>query len=203
MLRVLPWLGLILLLCGCISAPSTDPARLPAGEWRLDPDHASVTWQIRHLGLSWYTGRFDDFDATLTFDPDTPESATLTAIVETGSISTGNAPFDSMLRGQTWFDADDHPQIVFESTALEITGENTARLTGQLTLKGRTRDQVMDVRFYGGNFNFLEGRDAVGFSGDMIVDRTEFGIGFLPPGLIGDEVRIHIEAEFLREPDPS
>jgi polyisoprenoid-binding protein YceI len=187
-----------LMLAACASAPSVDPARLPAGEWALDAEHASATWRVRHLGLSWYTARFDRLEASLSFDPARPEAAVLTATIEAGSVSTGDPDFDETLRSAAWFDAQRHPQILFRSTRIEVTGETTGRVHGELTLKGVTRPAVLETEFYGGVFNLLEGRRAMGFGADLVIDRTDFGVGRLPPGFIGDEVRVRIEAEFLR-----
>jgi len=186
-----------LILAACVSAPTPDPARLPGGAWTLDPAHTSVTWRVRHMGLSWYTARFDRAEASLDFDPAAPENARLTAIVEAASVSTGDPEFDEMLRGRSWFDAAAHPQIVFRSQRIETTGETTGLVHGELTIKGQTRPATLETEFYGGLHNPLEGRQAIGFAADLVVDRTGFGIGRLPPGFIGDEVRIRIEAEFL------
>ncbi|MBI1264629.1 MAG: polyisoprenoid-binding protein [Alphaproteobacteria bacterium] len=187
-----------LLVCACASAPSIEPSRLPAGEWALDPAHASATWRVRHLGLSWYTARFDRLDARLSFDPANPGASELTAVIEAASVSTGDPDFDETLRSAAWFDASRHPQILFRSTRIEVTGETTGRVHGELTLKGVTRPAVLETEFYGGVFNLLEGRRAMGFGADLVIDRSDFGVGRLPPGFIGDEVRVRIEAEFLR-----
>jgi polyisoprenoid-binding protein YceI len=183
---------------GCAGVPVTEPTQLPAGGWQLDPRHTSVTWGVRHFGLAWDTGRFDGVEASLEFDPEDPESAQLTAIVDTGSVSSGQADLDAVLRGSSWLAADIAPQIVYRSTVVEVTGENEGRVTGDLTLRGETREVQMDVTFYGGNFIFLEGRQALGFRGDMMIDRREFGVGNLPSSIVGNTVRIHIEAEFLK-----
>ncbi len=191
---------IILALCApaCVSAPSVDPAELPAGEWRLDPGHASVTWHIRHLGLSWYTARFDRAAASLTFDPANPEAARLTAIVEAASVSTGDPAFDETLRGRGWLDAERHPEIIFVSERIEVTSETRGRIHGTLTLKGVSAPAILETEFYGGLFNPLEGSQAIGFGADLEIDRTQFDVGRLPGGFIGDEVRIRIEAEFLQ-----
>jgi polyisoprenoid-binding protein YceI len=188
-----------LALTACVSPPSLDPVDLPAGEWRLDPGHASVTWRIRHLGLSWYTARFDRVDASLSFDPANPETAQLTATVDAASVSTGNPEFDQTLRGRGWFDAETYPQIVFISERIEVTSETTGRVFGMLTLKGVSRPAILETEFYGGLFNPLEGRQALGFGADLVINRTEFGVGRLPGDFIGDEVVLRIEAEFLQE----
>lgn len=184
-------------LTACVSAPSTEPAALPAGAWTLDPAHASATWRIRHLGLSWYTARFDRIEARLDFDPASPEAARLTAIIDAASVSTGDPDFDATLRGGAWFEAASHPEIVFRSTRIEVTGETTGRIHGDLTMKGVTRPAVLETEFYGGLFNPLEGRRALGFGADLIIDRTDFGVGRLPGNFIGDAVHVRIEAEFL------
>lgn len=189
----------VAMLAGCIGAPVTAPQDLPSGEWRLDPRHSSVTWGARHFGLSWVTGRFDTADATLDFDPEYPERAMLTAIVNASSVSSGHNGFDATLRGGAWLAVESNPQIVFRSTAIEVTSETRGRVTGDLTLRGVTQETQMDVEFYGGNFNLLEGRQALGFSGDITINRSDFGVGNLPVTIVGDEVRIHVEAEFLKD----
>ncbi|WP_291842086.1 YceI family protein [Maricaulis sp.] len=188
------------LALGACLTPTTDPQRLPAGEWALDPAHASLTWQVRHMGLSWYTGRFDTLDARLDFDPARPEAAQLTAILDPASISTGDPAFDAALAAD-WFHAGRHPQIVFNSSAIEITGETTGRVTGDLTLNGVTAPVTLDVTFNGGLTSLIEGRPAIGFSAAGSLDRDTFNVGNLPHSIVGPTVRILIEAEFLREGD--
>ena len=194
-LTVLPALA----LTACVAPATTDPAELPSGAWTLDPGHTSVTWRVRHLGLSWYIARFDAAEASLSFDPASPEDAQLTAVIDAASVSTGDPEFDETLRGPGWLDAERHPEIVFRSTRIEVTGEATGRIHGELTLKGVTADAVLETEFYGGTFNPLEGAQALGFGADMTIDRTDFGVGNLPGNFIGDEVRLRIEAEFLRD----
>lgn len=191
-------LATLLGLCACVASPRTDPAALPAGAWTLDDAHASVVWRVRHLGLSWYTARFDTVEASLDFDPARPEQAALTAIVDAASISTGDPDFDTLLRGPGWFNVEAHPDIVFRATRIEASGETRGRVHGALTIKGVTRPAVLETEFYGGLFNLLEGRRAIGFGADMTIDRTEFGVGRVPGNFIGDEVQVRIEAEFLR-----
>lgn len=194
---VLPVL-MLAFVSGCVSAPTRDPAELPSGSWLLDTDHASVHWRSRHFGLSWYTARFDSIDASLEFDPSEPGAAQLIAIIDAGSVSTGNAAFDATLRGPNWFSAERHPQIIFRSSNIEVIGEDTGIAEGELTIRGVTHPARMDIVFYGGNFNFLENRDVIGFGADMVVARSDYGIGpFIPAAIAGDEVRIRIEAEFL------
>ena len=185
-----------LLLSGCIT-PVTEPERLPAGQWELDPSHTSVSWRVRHMGISWYVGRFDEMDASLELDPSQPQEARLIASVSTASISTGDTAFDADL-ANGWLNAENSPQIRFESDEIEVLSDRTGRASGVLFLNGREIETVMEIEFHGGVYNPLAGRNALGFSGHMQIDRTEFGIGNLPQSIVGPDVLIDIEAEFLR-----
>tara|TARA_R110000868_G_scaffold58183_7_gene179830 strand:+ start:27 stop:635 length:609 start_codon:yes stop_codon:yes gene_type:complete len=191
----------LLLLAAC-ATPSTDPQRLPAGSWALDAEHASVVWRVRHFGLSWYTGRFDTLDASLDFDPADPQAARLTAIIDAASISTGDPEFDQTLAAD-WLHAAPHPQIIFTSERIELIDATHGRAFGRLAMNGREGEAVMEIEFYGGSFNMLGGHDMIGFGADMVIDRTDFGVGGLPASIVGTEIRIHIEAEFLRLGAPS
>ncbi|WP_339748617.1 YceI family protein [uncultured Maricaulis sp.] len=192
-----PILVLALLALTACATPSTDPQRLPAGSWTLDTEHASVVWRVRHLGLSWYTGRFDTLSASLDFDPAHPEAAQLTAIIDAASLSSGHPDLDRTL-ANGWLHAAQNPQIVFTSERIEVVDATHGRATGQLVMNGRSVGAVMTIEFYGGSFNMLAGDDTVGFAGDMVIDRSDFAVGSLPASIVGQEIRIHIEAEFLR-----
>ena len=192
-------LSAVFLASACVSAPTTDPAELPAGDWTLDDAHTQVIWRARHMGLSWYVGRFDEAEASLVFDPAAPENAALTAIVRADSISTGDADFDARL--SRWLGAARHPEIVFRSTRIEVTGERTGRVHGDLSLNGITQPAVMETEFYGGVQNPLEGRRALGFGAELVVDRTAFDVSGLGSNFVGTEVRLRIEAEFLEAED--
>lgn len=190
------------LLAACATPSTTDPAELSGGEWRLDAAHTSVVWQVRHMDLSWYTARFDEAEARLDFAPANPAEAQLTAIVQAESVSTGDPDFDEQLRGSAWLDASNHPEIVFRSTRIEVTGETTGRVHGEITLKGQTHDAVMETEFYGGTTNPLEGTQVVGFHGQIETEYGQYGVGSFPAtNFIGGTVRLRIEAEFLHEGD--
>lgn len=197
-----PLLAAALLALSACATPTTDPQRLPAGSWALDTEHASVIWRARHLGLSWYTGRFDSLAASLDFDPADPQAAQLTAIIDTASLSTGDSGFDRTLAND-WLHAAQNPQIIFTSERVELIDSTRGRAFGRLAMNGREAEAVMEIEFYGGSFNMLAGRDTVGFGADMVIDRTDFGVGSLPASIVGTEIRIHIEAEFLRQGAPS
>lgn len=194
--------------------PSALPNDAPAGEYKLDPSHASIVWKVPHMGLSNYTARFAKFDATLHFDPKDPAKNSVDVTIDPTSIRTDypyndvKSPFgvtenfDKVLAtGENWFDATKFPKIAFKSTGVERTGDNSAKVTGDLTLKGVTKPVVMDVTFNGSYAKHpMAPLSVVGFSGVTSIKRSEFGMGYLTPA-VGDDIEIIIEAEFSKPAD--
>lgn len=195
-------LALTLASAACAPMPQPDLTAAPAGDYALDPSHASVVFRVDHAnGLSRFVGRFDTFDAALTFDPTAPEAARIEATIDAASINTGLGDFDDQLANHNAIlDAKDHPQIRFASTNITLTGENTALVTGDLTLRGQTRPLTLDVVFNGSARDVLRGnRQVLGFSATARVNRSEWGADAYVNFGVGDEVEMLIEAEFLRQ----
>lgn len=176
---------------------TTEVTALPEGAYRLDPNHATILFKIDHLGFSKLVGRFDRFDATLDFDPQSPEAATLVVTIDPASINLGLPSFDEELRGSGWLDVTRYPEARFESQGITITGEDTGTVTGDLTLHGVTAPVTLDVTFNGGGSNILTGAYTLGFSAQGSLLRSTFGLGAFAPA-IGDEVVLEIHAEFAR-----
>ncbi|MDP1556493.1 MAG: YceI family protein [Hyphomonas sp.] len=174
------------------------PAAVPAGDYRLDKAHASILFKIDHLGFSTYVGRFERFDASLTGDPASPESATVTATVDMTSLNLANPEFAAELMGPDWLDAANYPQAAFKTYGLKIVGENEADISGDLTLKGKTQAVIIRARLNGSAYDRLRGADVVGFSATLPISRAAFGVDKYS-GLIADEVMLEIEAEFIRQ----
>jgi polyisoprenoid-binding protein YceI len=191
------------------AAPVT-PAKTdaPAGVYALDKTHASVTFRINHLGLSHYTARFTRMEAELKFDPAHPEAMSVTATVDPHSIKTDypnkEPDFDAELQKDKWLDTGKYPEMTFKSTKVELTGPNTARVTGDFTLHGMTKPVTLDVTYNG--FMHLDmgaPGDHIGFSAHGSLKRSDFGVkeGIPQPGSnmgVGDDVEFIIEAEFVK-----
>jgi polyisoprenoid-binding protein YceI len=175
-----------------------DPARLEGGAYRLDPDHYALLWKVNHLGFAKFVGRFDRVDASLDFDPAAPAAARLEVIVDTASIDSRVPKLDDALRGSGWLDTISFPQAIFRSTGIALTGTNTGRVTGELTLRGVTRPVTLDVTFNGGANDLITGRYTLGFAASGTFKRSEFGVTNYVPA-IGDEIELEIHAEFLRQ----
>jgi len=172
---------------------------LPAGRYQLDPRHASVLFRIRHMELAWFTARFDAVETVLELDPADPSRSRLTASIDPASVNTGvlNA------QGERGFDrqiarALGGARITFTSTAIERTGRNTARVTGDLTMNGQTHPLTLEASFAGGAVDPLRGAAQVlGFSAHGQVQRAQWGVTQWS-SFAGDTVQIVIEVELVR-----
>lgn len=185
-------------------AQTTPVADLPAGAYTQDPTHTSVTFKVKHMGLSNYTARFAKAEIALVFDTKDPSKSTVSAVIDPLSIRTDypfadKKDFDKELSSDAnWFNAGKFPTITFKSTKVEVTGENTGKVTGDLTLLGVTKPVVLDVTFNAGYAKHpMAGMPAVGFSATTTIKRSDWGFTTFVPA-IGDEVQIFIESEFTK-----
>ncbi|MEQ8877185.1 MAG: YceI family protein [Phycisphaerales bacterium] len=177
---------------------------LPAGSYVLDPHHSTLRFSVSHLGFSDYVMSFDRFDAALELDPAEPGKAALSVTVEPASLDVPRPPegFMAELMGETWLNVGAHPEITFASTGIEMTGEESASVTGDLTLLGVTGPVVLEVTFNGGYRGHpMDPNARIGFSAEGRFNRSDFGMGYgVPaPGTtmgVGDEVTVRIETEF-------
>ncbi|WP_127049778.1 YceI family protein [Pseudorhodobacter sp. E13] len=203
------WLFAAVIAFGLTAAPlrAQDLPPPPAGHYTLDLGHARLLFRVDHLGISKYTAMFTRFDAELQFDPAAPEAMALRVTVDPASVEThypdAGLDFNAVLAGPEFLDAAQFPQMEFISTKITRTGENTADVTGDLTLHGVTAPVVLATVFnggYGAN-SFDPGGARIGFSATGNLLRSAFGIGYGVPAPdsdfgVSDRVEIIIEAEF-------
>jgi polyisoprenoid-binding protein YceI len=112
---------------------------LAAEPWKIDKSHAHVTFQADHLGFSMVQGQFREFDAEILFDPENIGATALTFTIQAASVDTAWPERDKHIRSADFLNVEAHPTITFVSTGVEATGENTATVTGDLTMIGETR----------------------------------------------------------------
>ena len=174
---------------------SADPGSAEAGTYRLDKKHASVTLKVSHMGLSYYTMRFDGVDASYVFDPHAQAAARLTVSIKADSIDTGDPAFNGQIARQ-FLDAAKYPTITFVSTAVRPGQGGKGEVVGDLTFHGVTRPVTLDVVYNGSGRGMLH-EERMGFSGLAAIRRSDFGVKELIP-LVGDDVTVLIEVEFAK-----
>lgn len=175
-----------------------DPGKVRSGRYLVDPLHAKITWSVSHLGFSTYAGQFSDVAATFDLDAGNPAASRLVAEVRMASVASLNSVLDHHLQTAEFFDTENHPAARFEAGEIHPTGAAGAEIGGLLTLRGVTRPFVMMAEFNQAGPNPLSRQYTVGFDGRAVIRRSEFGISYGLP-LLGDEVTLHIEAEFVLE----
>ena len=196
-------LALVLVAGPAVAATAPGAPSPPAGAYVIDKAHTSVSFRVSHLGFSRYTAHFANVDGKLTFDPAAPATMAVEATIDPRSLDLNTPPagFHDQLMGKSWFDAATFKAISFNSTKVEPTGKNTAKVTGDFTLHGITTPVTLDVTYNGGwPANAMDGA-RVGFSAHGTIKRSAFGMGFgVPaPGTtmgVGDDVEVMIETEF-------
>ena len=171
------------------------PSGAAAEPYAVDKSHAFITFTADHLGFSAVHGQFRDFDADIDFDPSNVEASKITFTVRTASVETHSQTRDDQLRSDAFFDSGKFPQMVFTSTEVQPTGSDTARIRGNLTLIGVTREIELDARLNQiGPSPFFPDITVAGFTVTGVIDRTDFGMTFGAPA-IGAEIPIRIDLE--------
>lgn len=178
-------------------------AETAAGVYNVEKTHAFLFWELSHGGLSTYTAKFKDWDATINFDPANPTASTVSASINPASVET-----DHPSSAEDWhtelandfFNVSEFPAITFNSTSAKSTGANTGVVSGDLTFLGVTKSVDLDVTYNGvGNRPWYGDADLIGFDASTTITRSEFGLDKMVDFGIGDEVTIKISAEFLQE----
>jgi polyisoprenoid-binding protein YceI len=178
---------------------TSTPEKNMVTEWRVDMQHSSINFMVRHLLVAKVRGRFARWTGSLRFDESNPSASSVEVAIDAGSIDTSEAQRDAHLRSADFFDVGKHPKIAFKSTKVERVDRTTYKVRGELTIRGVTRPAVLEVE-YGGSLRDPSGHDRAGFSAKAIVDRKEFGITFnqvLDHGglALGELVTIDIDVE--------
>ena len=173
-----------------------------AGTYLLDAAHKRVGFVVRHLMVSKVRGEFAEATATITV-AENPLESSVSATIQTVSVSTGQADRDNHLRTGDFFEAEKYPTIEFVSTGVKSHEGNEFVLTGDLTIKGVTRAVELEVEFEGTGRSPY-GFDVFGFSASTEIDREDWGLTYnmaLESGgvMIGKKVKIEIEGEAIRQ----
>jgi polyisoprenoid-binding protein YceI len=174
---------------------------VPTGAWNVDPAHSSVEFQVKHLGIATVKGHFHEFAGGLEIAADgVPTRAYGT--VKAASVDTREEQRDAHLRSPDFFDVENHPELTFESTAIEAVEESTYTVTGDLTIHGVTRPVSFEAELQG-----LEqdpwGNERVALEVRGQISRGDFGMTFnqaLGSGnmLVADKVKIAIDISAIR-----
>ena len=181
----------------CQPESATHPPE--SATYRVDPGHSVVLFRTRHLGLSYFHGRFDEVGGEVVYDAEHPERSSVTITVRADSVDTNSDDRDAHLRSPDFFSAKEFPKITFESSAVESTKDGL-EVTGALSFHGVTKTITIAVDRVGeGSSPFGDYR--MGFETVFEIDPRDYGVRYMQdPKMLGPGVRLTVALECIREP---
>jgi polyisoprenoid-binding protein YceI len=185
----------LMLSPAALAQTSTVPAQAKAGAYTLNSDHSKVTWSVNHLGFSTYIGQFQGVTGALKIDPANLAATDLQVTIDTNLVGTLTPALDTHLKSADFLDTAKFPTATFKSTKVVRTGDRTADVTGNLTLRGVTKPVVIHATFNQAGVNFVDKEYSLGFDGKAVINRSEFGVAAYVPA-VSDEVTLRLAAEF-------
>lgn len=180
------------------------PALAAAETWSIDADHSSVGFTVRHMMVSNVKGSFGTFSGTVEVDEKDIARSKVSVTIDAASINTGVAKRDEHLRSADFFDTARYPTMTYVSKKVEKSGKDRLKVYGDLTLRGVTRPVVLDVEGPTAAYRDPWGKTRRGASATAAINRRDFGLTWnkvIEAGgvLVGDEVKIILEMEFIRK----
>ena len=174
--------------------------------WQIDPAHSHIQFGVRHLMISTVRGRFEKFSGTIAFDENDPSRGSVDIQIEAASINTNEPQRDGHLRSPDFFEVDKYPTLTFKSKRIEKIDDRRGRIIGDLTIKGITKEVVLEAE-YAGTIKTPYGTTGAGASATAKISRKAWGLTWnmaLEAGgvAVGDEIKIEIELELIKQEQP-
>ncbi|WP_411889864.1 YceI family protein [Yoonia sp. SDW83-1] len=173
------------------------PAFASAEDYVLDASHSQILFSYNHLGYSTTWGMFSGFEGTISFDQEDPGASSVSVSFPVRSMFTGwEARFDHFM-GEDFFGAGEDEMVTFTSTNIEVTGDDTAMITGDLTLNGITKSIVLDAKLNQTGMHPMAEKEWAGFDATTTLVRSDFEVGSFAP-FVSDEVEVMISVEAMK-----
>lgn len=171
--------------------------------WAIDGDHSEVGFAVKHLMVATVKGTFRRFSGQVVLDETNVTGSSIEADIETASIDTRQEQRDAHLRSADFFDAENHPTITFRSKKVEQLRHGYLRALGDLTIRGATREVVLDIEETGRGKDPWGG-DRIGYSARATINREEFGLTWnqaLETGgvVVGKDVKITLDVQIVKQ----
>ncbi|MCA8879145.1 MAG: YceI family protein [Rhodobacteraceae bacterium] len=173
--------------------------------YSIDPGHSAAAFRYNHAGFSTTYGMIQGVEGEILFDRDIPANSSVEVTLDLANFDTGWAARDSHLLDTGDFFDPKVRQISFRSTGIDVTGPETAKISGDLTLNGVTKPITLDASLTtAGEYPFPpnQGKPAAGFTATTTLTRSEYGLGMFAP-FISDEVEVEISIEAISGREPA
>lgn len=171
--------------------------------YKIDVDHSDIMFKVKHLMISTVSGIFKKFDATLEIDEEDFTNAKVTFEADVDSIDTKNEQRDAHLKSDDFFNAEQHPKMIFKSTSIERVSDDEFNLTGDLTVRDTTKTVTLKVE-YNGSTKDPWGQERMGFEITGKINRKEYGLKWSAVteagGLVvADDVKLVMNVEMVKQ----
>ena len=175
-----------------------------AATWKIDPAHTAVEFKVRHLMVSWVKGVFTNVDGTVVIDETDLTKSNVKIVIDTASVNTNNQKRDDDLRSSNFFEVATYPVMTFVSKKVVVANGQPAKIVGDLTIRNVTREVELEVEESSQTVTDPWGNTRRGATASTEINRKDYGLTWnkvLEAGgvMVGDEVRISLEVELIKE----
>lgn len=172
--------------------------------WKIDPQHAAAQFSVRHLTISTVRGAFSKVTGTIQFDEQDVSKSSVEVSIDVSTVDTREPARDKDLRSEKFFDVEHFPAMTFKSTKVEQAGAGKLKVTGNLTIRGVTKEVVLDVEGPTAPIKDPYGNQRAAVNATTKINRQDFGVKWnatIDGGgvVVGDEVNINIDAEMIKQ----
>lgn len=187
----------LLTLAGLATLALPVSANAAVEQYEIETPHTQILFFVSHLGYTHSMGKFVGHEGTITFDTESPANSSVEITIDAASVELNDQKWNDHVKNADILDVEQFPEITFKSTGIEVTGEKTAKITGDLTIKGTTKPVVLDTVFNNAAKSPFGDEYKAGFSATTTFKRSEFGVNYGLPA-VGDEMEIRLEVEATR-----
>ncbi len=196
-------LSRIALTAGLAAALSL-PAAAANSNWQIDPAHSSAQFSVRHMAISTVRGAFSKVTGSVVLDDKDVAKSTVEVTIDANSVDTRVPDRDNDLRGEKFFDVAHYPSITFKSRKVEQLAPGKLKVTGDLTIRGTTKEVVLDVEGPTAPMKDPWGNTRTAANATTKINRQDFGVKWnatLDNGgvVVGDDVSIIIDVELVKK----
>jgi polyisoprenoid-binding protein YceI len=179
------------------------PAGAATSEWKIDPQHSSAQFSVRHMAISTVRGAFSKVNGTIQLDAQDITKSTVDVTIDVSTVDTREPDRDNDLRSVKFFDVAHYPTITFKSRKVQQIAPGKLKVTGDLTIHGTTKEVVLDVEGPTAHVKDPWGNVRAAATATTKVNRQDFGVKWnatLDNGgvVVGDDVDITIDVEMIK-----